>query len=193
VEVAGELARDGDLSIRRMRDADEDYRQMLAWRRELHVRAIWDDDDQREHSLENVRMEYEPDTRPDGDSVAALIELDGRPIGYIQFYPWAAYGEAAHEMSIPPDEGAWGLDVFIGDPDLLGRGYGPRAVDLVCRYVFETYDATRVALLTALDNLRAQRAYEKAGLHKLARALDTDVRGGARVECWLMVRDRAES
>ena len=76
---------------------------------------------------------------------------------------------------------------------MLGRGYGPRAVDLVCRYLFETHDATRVALLTALDNLRAQRAYEKAGLHKLARALDTDVRGGARVECWLMVRDRGRS
>jgi RimJ/RimL family protein N-acetyltransferase len=185
----GELARDGDLSIRRMRDTDEDYRQLLEWRREPHVRAVWDEDDEPEFSMEKVLAEHGPDTKPGSTSVAAFVELGDRPIGYIQFYPWSAYGEAAREMSIPPDDDAWGLDIFIGDPNALGRGYGSRAVDLLCRYLFATHAATRVALLTAVDNLRAQRAYEKAGMRKLARALDTDVRGGVRVESWLMVRE----
>lgn len=187
-----ELARDGDLTIRRMRDEDADYRQLLAWRRAPHVRAVWDEDDEPEFSLAAIETEYGPATRPGDPSTATFIQLDGRPIGYLQFYPWSAYTEAARAMSITPDEGVWGLDIFIGEPELIGLGYGSRAVDLLCRHLSATYAATRVALLTAVDNVRAQRAYEKAGMHKVARALDTDMRGGVRVASWLMVRDLGE-
>jgi RimJ/RimL family protein N-acetyltransferase len=187
----GELIREGDLSIRRMRSDPDDLARLLAWRREPHVRAFWDnDDDAPELTTDFIETHYVPLTDPSHDTVATFIELSGTPVGYLQFYRWSAYPEGAHATSIPIDADAFGLDVFIGDPTCIGRGIGSRAVDLACRYLFETHGASRVALLTALDNLRAQRAYEKAGFVRVRRALDTDTRGGVRIASWLMVRER---
>jgi RimJ/RimL family protein N-acetyltransferase len=176
-----------------MRDSDDEYRQLLAWRLEPHVRAVWDmDDDEDERSFEGIQQHYGPRTDPNDATVAAFIELNDTPIGYIQFYPWSAYADEARAMSIPTESESWGLDVFIGESDELDQGHGSRAVDLLCRYLFDQRGATSVALLTEITNSRAQRAYEKAGFHKVRLALDLDVRDGERIQSWLMVREREE-
>jgi len=186
-----ELARDGDLALRRMRNDPDDLAHLLAWRSEPHVRAFWDnDDDGPEITAAFIAEEYVPYTDPSDPTTATFIELGGRPIGYLQFYRWSAYPEGARESSIPIDDDAFGLDVFVGDPTCIGTGVGARAVDLACRYLFETEGASRVALLTDVNNAGAQRAYEKAGFARARRALDTDTRGGERIESWLMVRER---
>ena len=77
-------------------------------------------------------------------------------------------------MRADPD--TFGLDLFIGEPDLVGRGIGTRVVDLVCTYLEHDRGASAVALTTERTNLRAQRAYEKAGFRKVREVLDTDTR-----------------
>jgi RimJ/RimL family protein N-acetyltransferase len=47
--------------------------------------------------------------------------------------------------------------------------------------------AAAVALATELDNVRAIRAYEKAGFVKQGQVLDTDTKNGERPWCWWMV------
>ncbi len=189
----GTLAREEDLALRRMRPTDDDFDQLLTWRREPHVRAVWDtDDDEGEFTDAGIRAAYGPSTDPADATVATFIEVDGRPAGYLQFYPWSAYAEEADAMGVPVDDGTWGLDIFLGDPSLLASGIGPRAIGLLCRYLRRTHGATRVALLTAVDNERAQRAYEKAGMRKVGRRLDLDTRDGVRIESWLMIRDLGE-
>ena len=186
----GALAREGDLALRRMLPTDEDFARLLAWRREPHVRAVWDtDDDEGEFTDAGIRAAYGPLTDPSDPTVATFIEVDGRPAGYLQFYPWSAYADEAEAMGVPVDGGTWGLDIFLGDPSLLATGIGPRAVVLLSRYLRQAHGATRVALLTAVDNERAQRAYEKAGMRKAGRRLDLDTRDGVRVDSWLMIRD----
>ncbi len=113
-----------------------------------------------------------------------------RPVGYVQWYRWGDFADEVAEVGMPDDGGTFGLDIFIGEPDVVGTGVGAAAVDLVCRTLFSERNATSVALLTAVGNEPAQRAYEKAGFKKVRRALDTDVKDGARVESWLMVRER---
>jgi RimJ/RimL family protein N-acetyltransferase len=93
-------------------------------------------------------------------------------------------------MTIPLDDAAFGLDIFVGEPAHCGRGVGSRAVDLACRYLFATQKASRVALLTAQRNVAAQRAYERAGFARLREALDVDTQDGERIASWLMVRER---
>jgi RimJ/RimL family protein N-acetyltransferase len=174
-----------------MRDADADYRQLLAWRLQPHVREFWDmDDDHGNFTYDDILKHYGPERDGREATVRAFIELDSEPIGYIQFYPWAAYVDEAEQLSIPLEGETWGLDVFIGDPGSTNQGLGSRAVDLLSRYLFDSQGATSVALLTELANLRAQRAYEKAGFHKVRQVLDLDERDGERVKCWLMVRER---
>jgi RimJ/RimL family protein N-acetyltransferase len=147
------------------------------------------DDDPVPFTLEDAREEYEPDLEPGAKTTAAIVLLRDRSVGYVQWYRWDDYGEAA-EMGLPGDGGTFGLDIFIGEPDVVGTGVGSATVDLVCRTLFSQRNASCVALLTAVGNEQAQRAYEKAGLHKVRRALDTDIKDGARVESWLMIRER---
>jgi len=117
-----------------------------------------------------------------------IVQRNGEPIGYLQFYRWRAWPEAAETLGAGTDEGAFGIDLFIGEPSVIGRGVGTRVVSLACAYLEREHGASAVVLATETTNHRAQRAYEKAGFAKVRRVLDTDTRGGERVWCWLMVR-----
>ena len=96
-------------------------------------------------------------------------------------------------VEVGADEDTFGIDIFIGEPDLISNGIGTRAVSLICGYLERVYDATAVALTRESTNLRAQRAYEKAGFRKVREVLDTDTRDGQRIPSWLMVRSPTPS
>lgn len=178
---------DGALVIRRMRDERDEHERMVRWRNTPHVRVWWDPDDP-PMILEASQAEYGPLCRDESSTTACIVEWQSRPVGYLQFYPWSDDPDEATEWGIPADGSAWGLDVFIGEPEMTGRGIGRRAVDTLARYLFDQRRATLVAFLVAKDNARAIRAYEKAGFIKRGSALDTDTRHGQRVESWVMVR-----
>jgi aminoglycoside 6'-N-acetyltransferase len=184
----GEFARRGDLLIRRM--GADDLPLLTRWRNEPHVLRWWQmDEDPNSWTVEDIRREYGGKPASDEPSNPCIIVVGERPVGFLQWYRWADYPEGAAEMGIDHGEGRFGVDILIGEPDVVGKGVGPEAVDLLCVTLFEKHGATGLALLTAIGNEAAQRAYEKAGLHKVRRALDTDVKGGQRVESWLMVRN----
>ena len=183
---------DDGVVIRRLRDDDRDYARVVEWRNRPHVRRWWDPD-LPTATLESVTEEYRPDTLPDAASTVCIIELDRRPLGLIQFYKWASYAAEANEVGIPFDDLTYGIDVFIGDPDLVGRGLGTRVVRLLTDYLINELDASSVALTTDLENHGAQRCYEKAGFKKVKEVLDTDTYQGERVRSWLMVKDEVSA
>lgn len=178
----------GDLVIRRMRDDEDDYNRMVEWRNLPHVRHWWDPD----HpplTLELAKEEYRSDTLPDAVSKACIIELQGRAIGFVQFYRWSSYPEDAHDVGIPFDDLTYSLDIFIGDPSQVGRGVGTAVVRLLSDYLIDELNASSVSLTTDLYNYGAKRCYEKAGFRKIKEVLDTDTRQGERVRSWLMVKE----
>ncbi len=89
-----------------------------------------------------------------------LIVEDEQPAGYIQLYHanpdefWSA-----HDL---PRE-TYGLDLFIGLPELTGRGLGTRAIRLAVRYLSALPEAARLHVDPSPDNAAAIRAYGKAG------------------------------
>ena len=181
------IASEGGLVIRRMRDEPAEYERMAQWQNQPHVREWWDPDEP-PLSPDEARQRYRGSTGADSPMTACIFEFNGRAAGYIQFHPWAAYPEDAEAMGVPLVEGAWGLDVFVGEPDLIDRGIGTALVDLLSRYLFEERGASCVMFVAAVDNARALRAYEKAGFAREGRALDTDVKNGRRVDSWVLVR-----
>jgi aminoglycoside 6'-N-acetyltransferase len=181
-------AREGDLAIRRLRDDPFDYELLVRWRNEPHVREWWDPDDP-PTTLASAIEEYRADTRRDSPTTACIIEQDGSPIGFLQFYRWSDEPSDAEVLGISLEQEAWGLDLFIGEQAMVGRGVGPRVIDLLCRFLFEERGASSVALVAAQENARALRAYEKAGFRRVRSVLDTDVKDGRRVWSWLLVRD----
>jgi len=186
-----DLIREGELAIRLMRDDADDYALLVRWRNEPHVAGWWTtDDDPTPTTLDRVVEKYGP--RGEGASwvTPCVISLRDRPLGYVQFYPWSAEADEAREMGVPDVDGSYGLDIFIGEPDMIDRGVGSRAVAMLARHVFEAGDASAIALLTPVGNERAHRAYEKAGFRKVKQTLDTDVVNGERRMSWLMVLER---
>lgn len=177
-----------DLIVRRLRDDDADYDRIAKWRSLPHVHRWWDPD-LPAPTTESVREEYRPDTAPDGLTKACIIERRHVAIGFIQFYKWISYADEAKEVGIPFDDRSYGLDIFIGDPNEIGKGVGTRVVRLLSDYLIRELDASSVALTTDLANRVAQRCYEKAGFRRVKEVLDTDTYKGERVRCWLMVKE----
>jgi RimJ/RimL family protein N-acetyltransferase len=173
------------LAIRLMRDDEDDYGLMLRWLSSPHV-AEWWNPQRRRLDQDAILAEYRPLTRAEDSSTACIIELSGRPIGYIQFYPWDPEAAEMRELGFDLPAGYWGIDIFIGEPDHINRGLGSQAVALIRRYLVEERGATGIALAVAADNVRAQRAYEKAGLVRKQDVLDTDTRDGKRIPSYLM-------
>ncbi len=180
------ICRQDDLVIRRMFDEDAQYELMVRWRNAPHVREWWDPD-LPPLTLDAAKEEYRADTVPGSPSTACIVELGGEPAGFIQFYRWGAFPEDMRELGLSLDPGTWGIDQFIGEQGLLGRGLGTRMVRLLCDHLQDT-GPDPVALLAEVGNDRAIRCYEKSGFERSAQVLDTDTRGGERVQSWLMIR-----
>jgi aminoglycoside 6'-N-acetyltransferase len=172
------------LSIRLMRDTADDYGLMLRWLTSPHV-AEWWNPEREDLDLNAIVSKYRPLTRSEDSSTACIIQVSGHPIGYIQFYPWDAEAAEMREMGFDLP-GYWGIDIFIGEPDHINRGSGSQAVSLIRRYLIEERGAAGIALAVARDNVRAQRAYEKAGLVRKQELLDIDTRDGKRIPSYLM-------
>jgi aminoglycoside 6'-N-acetyltransferase len=59
---------------------------------------------------------------PDMDQF--IVELDGRPFAYIQCYRLSTWNPGFGEQ--PRD--ACGIDQFIGEPEMIGRGHGSKFI-----------------------------------------------------------------
>lgn len=88
-----------------------------------------------------------------------FIVLAGeRAFGYIQCYALTDWNTGFG----PQPEGTRGIDQFIGESDMIGRGHGSA---LIRQFVDEQFRGGLPRMVTDPDpfNARAVRAYEKAG------------------------------
>ncbi len=103
------------------------------------------------------------------------IELDGRPIGVIQSYLIDDHPDYAAMLAL--GRPAMGIDLFIGEPELIGRGHGPALVRAFLRDVgFPRYGVDLCVIGPTKSNLAAIRAYEKAGFRFLKNYLEPESR-----------------
>ncbi len=88
-----------------------------------------------------------------------IVSFRGRPIAYAQDYEVHAWPQA-HLMHLP--RGSRAVDSFIGSPSMIGRGHGSAYLSLLAERLC-AQGAPLVAIDPDADNLRARRAYERAG------------------------------
>lgn len=86
-----------------------------------------------------------------GEAVPFVIELDGRTVGFIQYYE-----------EDDPDYLHAGIDIAmaVGHHD---QGLGTDALRALARHLFDDRGHHRVIIDPAAHNVRAIRAYEKVG------------------------------
>ena len=149
----------------------DDLPMLGIWLERPHVAEWWDDTDDKLAEIREAMVE--PSTEP------FIIEIDGRPIGYIQCYD--PHREEDHPYRDQP-VGSLGIDQFIGEPELVGIGHGSRFIAAFAETLFRR-GAPRVIIDPDPRNGRAIRAYEKAGFRPLG--FRTSIYGDAL----MMVRD----
>lgn len=109
-----------------------------------------------------------------------IVECDGRPFAYAQDYDPHAWDP--HPFAhLPP--GARGIDQYIGEPEMVGRGHGSAFVRAHCERLFAA-GAPAVGTDPHPDNARAIRAYEKAGFTIASLPLDTRWGRALLMERW---------
>ena len=96
-----------------------------------------------------VRLQARLD-QPD-EGVGLVIELDGRLIGFIQYFE-EADPDYRHAM----------IDITL-HPNWCNRGLGTDALRTLCRHLFEDRGHHRIAIDPAVVNARAIASYRKVG------------------------------
>ena len=126
---------------------------LLEWRSRPHVTEWWGP----------------PGAEVDPRVARWIVSLEGRDFAYLQDY--AVHDEAGHHFAHLP-EGARGLDQFIGEAEMLGRGHGPRFMAQRMAELF-AQGAPVVATDPHPDNARAIAACRKAGFAVAGAPMET--------------------
>ncbi|MBZ9676681.1 GNAT family N-acetyltransferase [Mesorhizobium sp. ES1-1] len=134
-----------------------DLPMIAGWLAEPHVAQWWG---AAETELAEIRDHIE------SISVEPLIvELDGKPIAYLQSYD--PHLEDDHPYADQPF-GTLGMDITIGRPELIGIGHGTAIVRQFVEELFAE-GVPRIVIDPDPANIRAIRAYEKAGFRPIDR------------------------
>ena len=137
------------------------------WMRGPHWREWWGDSDEEIRFVHDM-MEGRDTTRP------FIFTADGEDVGYIQYWfvrdhqneawladnPWLGV--------LPPE--TIGVDLSIGPAERLSRGIGSAALRAFVALLRDR-GFTEIIIDPDPDNLRAVRAYEKAGFRPIPELL----------------------
>jgi aminoglycoside 6'-N-acetyltransferase len=93
---------------------------------------------------------------PDMDQF--IVAMEDRPFGYIQCYALSAWNQG-----FGPQPGATrGIDQFIGEPEMIGRGHGSAFIRQFVENLLMS-GVPRIVTDPDPENIRAVRAYARAG------------------------------
>ena len=128
--------------------AEDDLPLVEEWLRRDHVARWWRDD------IAEYRAALEGREPTDH----FMIVVDGCAIGMIQTYLVSDYPE--WEEVVQVGEGVAGVDLMIGEEELIGRGLGPQ---ILSAFACDLVAAPSIVATVEEPNRRSWRAFEKAG------------------------------
>lgn len=150
-----------------------DLRLIHRWLNAEHVRPGWFADGTYPsggYSREAVGRDFGEHVDGHGPIAAFVIEYAGLPVGYVQSWRVGDFFDYAGHVVDDPAQAATtaSLDLFVGEAEYVGGGLGPLIVRAFLReIVFGASDATAVVINPEAGNVRAIRAYERAGFRHL--------------------------
>ena len=140
--------------------SNEDIPLIHSWLKRPHVSEFWNEPTASD--LETFKKNFEGRIKTDKVNPYIVI-LQGKPIGYIQSYS--------------VDEKTFGIDQFIGVEEFVNKGLGSMFVKEFTDELLMNKKVTRIVTDPSVLNLRAQKAYEKAGFKKLSAEKNMDYSG----------------
>jgi RimJ/RimL family protein N-acetyltransferase len=97
--------------------------------------------------------ELEHEARDIGHWIDWVIEIDGRPAGYMWFSHWDL------------DAKTIDMNLLLGEPEFRRHGWGRRAIRLLAKWAFPAMELERIYLCPREDHVPALRSYLAAGAH----------------------------
>jgi aminoglycoside 6'-N-acetyltransferase len=144
---------------------DDDLPIVRRWLLEPHVKRWWDEGVKSPYPDAAIE-EYREAIEGKDPTYHYVVRVDGRPAGMFQHYRIGDDPEYAEALALGED--AVGIDLFIGEVDLIGRGHGPQMVVQFLRDVAFPFHGIDVCVIgPSVKNVAAIRAYEKAGFRPL--------------------------
>lgn len=163
------------ISVRRMRDSGEDYRIMAKWLSDNRVLEFYEGIDN-PFDYDRVVKKWSPIVKElEEEVIPYLICKDGIPVGYLQYYPVTEDSYRFNEIvCFESFINVYGIDLFIGEPELWNSGIGTKVLKGMIKYLFENKNASKICIDPSIHNKRAIRCYEKAGFHIIGTISDYD-------------------
>jgi aminoglycoside 6'-N-acetyltransferase len=145
--------------------AAADFPMMTAWLAEPHVKAFYQP---KPINLEEVCAHYGPRLAEGWPTRCHIAESGGRPFAYLQCYRnvdwpgWAAEIDVSDGLSI---------DLYIGEPAFVGRGYGQAMLRAYVRdVVFPRWPQELLCYIAhAVANTRALACSRAVGFRDVGR------------------------
>ena len=137
---------------------------LYKWFRRPHIIEWWGEDDAN-LTLSETMDEYALSKFSEYNTSPYIAMMDAQPIGFAQSY--IAFGASGGWWESETDPGVRGIDQFLAEESLLGRGVGTSLVSTLTSMLFEDENVTKIQTDPSPRNLRAIRCYEKAGFHKV--------------------------
>jgi aminoglycoside 6'-N-acetyltransferase len=152
----------------------DDLNLLQHWDQQAHVVASDPNDDWNWE----VELERTPDWREQ-----LMAEIEGRPIGFIQIID-PAREESHYWGEVPANLRA--IDIWIGEADDLGKGYGTKMMQLAIARCFADPTVTAILIDPLASNTRAQRFYERLGFQFV------EPRRFGEDDCWIYRLERTD-
>lgn len=178
------------VTLRPMRDSDEDHMALLGW---LGTPDVMEYYSTAPKDIDDVKEKYGPRIADGRDFFTIIIERGGSPVGYLQYY--RADREEYCLGNFPEYFGGatspWAADILIGTGG-VGQGTGTAAMRLLVSLVFDTTDCDVLLIDPNAANKRAIRCYEKAGFARVGIMKEHDLHNGRMTDSLLMALRRPD-
>lgn len=145
----------------------EDADLLASWDREPHVIACSTDDPEADIAFGGIEWREELADQSEV-SFYRIAEVDGRPIGVMQIIdphrePTHYWGEIAPNLRA--------MDIWIGPPDALNKGYGTQMMTLAIDQAFADPAVTAIVIDPLASNADAHRFYQRLGFEPVGRRM----------------------
>lgn len=167
------------ISLRLLTKQDKNL--LLKWLTDERVLNFWEG---KSTIFDTKRIEEDFYVEEEG-LIRAIIEYQGKPIGYLQMYELDSESMKEYEYQTQ-NKVVYGVDQFIGEPEYWGKGIGTDFMKLALFYLFDKGQADSVILDPHVDNKRAIHCYEKVGFKILKSLPKHELHDGEMIDCYLM-------
>lgn len=132
--------------------AENHFSLLFEWLQRPHIKAWW----MGPSEPKALEAKYRAYLLPNSEVKPFMVCKLETPIAYVQYYTFGSPQE-----TLPPH---LGIDIFIGEPSLLGQGFGKEIVTLFSKKIFtEQPHVKKLIVDPSPQNIRAIKCFKAAG------------------------------